>query len=179
MDKHIIKFMLIFLLFTVCTFLGFIIGCAFEPKIDEISKNAMASEIIESEVQVIQVVDTDVIDALARTIWGEARGCSTEQQEAVVWCILNRVDSNVNYFPDDIMGVITQSNQFQGYNVNNPIEAELYELSLRVCTMWEAEKNGESINRVLPKEYLYFYGDGNVNYFTTEWLGEQTWNWGN
>ena len=29
----------------------------------------------------------------------------------------------------------------------------------------------------LPKEYLYFTGDGAHNYFTTEWQGGQTWDW--
>jgi len=34
-----------------------------------------------------------------------------------------------------------------------------------------------SVGRVLPKEYLYFTGDGAHNYFTTEWQGGQTWDW--
>ena len=32
-------------------------------------------------------------DLIAKTVWGEARGCSVTQQAAVAWCILNRVDS--------------------------------------------------------------------------------------
>lgn len=54
--------------------------------------------------------DQDILLALARTVWGEARGCTTTEQAAVVWCVLNRVDSQD--FPDDILEVLEQPNQF-------------------------------------------------------------------
>ena len=34
-----------------------------------------------------------VYEALARLIYGEARSCCVEEQAAVVWCVLNRMDS--------------------------------------------------------------------------------------
>ena len=58
-------------------------------------------------------------ELLARTVWGEARGCGTEQQAAVVWCVLNRVDSE--RFPDSIAAVVTQPSQFFGYSASNPV----------------------------------------------------------
>ena len=49
---------------------------------------------------------------------------------------------------------------------------------LRSSLDWMAEKECVgSVGRVLPKEYLYFTGDGAHNYFTTEWQGGQTWDW--
>ena len=106
---------------------------------------------------------------IAKTLWGEARGCPVDEQEQIVWCILNRVDSDNPYFPDDIISVITQPYQFHGYSSGNPIWPELYELSLDVLSRWEAEKRGEESNRNLDPEYLYFGGDGKHNYFRTHY----------
>ena len=42
------------------------------------------------------------------------------------------------------------------------------------------EKQGasfEEVGRVLPKEYMYFYGDGVANHFRTAWKGGTTWDW--
>jgi hypothetical protein len=116
-------------------------------------------------------------EALARMVWGEARGCSTTEQAAVVWCALNRVDSADPFYPDDIIGVVTQANQFHGYNPDNPVEPELLSLVEDVLARWAAEGDGADAGRVLPKEYLFFSGDGYHNYFRTEWDGGSTWDW--
>lgn len=74
----------------------------------------------ETEPCEIEIAREDV-EMLAKLIWGEARGVhSTEQKAAVVWCVLNRVDSPL--YPDSIEAVVTQKYQFSGYNesyVNN------------------------------------------------------------
>ena len=115
---------------------------------------------------------------IARTIYGEARGCSTTEQAAVAWCILNRVDSEDAYYPDDIIGVVTQKKQFHGYDERNPVEPELYGLALDVIERWQTEKAGaQNVGRVLPTEYLYFSGDGQHNYFRTSWDGGRQWDW--
>ena len=47
------------------------------------------------------------VEAIAKTVYGEAMVTgSDEEMSAVVWCILNRVDSPI--YPDSIIGVITQ-----------------------------------------------------------------------
>ena len=102
---------------------------------------------------------------IAKTVWGEARGCTVAEQEQVIWCILNRVDSDIQYFPDDIISVVTQPNQFHGYSPDHPVTEEHYNLALDVLERWEAEKRGEAVQRNLGKEYLYFHGDGKHNYF--------------
>ena len=113
---------------------------------------------------------------LAKTVWGEARGCDTEGQAAVVWCVLNRVDSG--YWSSSIIGVVTQPSQFHGYHPDHPVDSDILALVWDVLTRWQAEKTCVgSVGRVLPKEYLYFSGDGKVNTFRTEYRGGETWDW--
>lgn len=116
-------------------------------------------------------------ECLAKMLYGEARGCSKTEQAAVVWCALNRVDSADPFYPDDIIGVVTQESQFHGYNPDNPVEPELLSLVEDVMARWAAEDDGVEAGRVLPKEYLFFSGDGQRNYFRTEWNGGSTWDW--
>ena len=117
-------------------------------------------------------------EVLAKTVYGEARGCSTTEQAAVIWCVLNRVDSECAFYPDDIIGVVTQPEQFIGYNAGYPVTQEHYDLALDVIDRWQREKNGEAdVGRVLPAEYFFFYGDGQHNHYRTEYIGGQTWDW--
>lgn len=138
-----------------------------EPTIETISVKQVSSvKTYEREAQYI-----------AKVVWAEARGCSTIEQAAVIWCILNRVDSNINGMGNDIIDVVTKPNQF-AYNASAPVTAELYELSKDVISRWEREKNGETnVGRVLPKEYLWFHGDGTHNYFRNSFVGGNRWNW--
>lgn len=118
------------------------------------------------------------VDALARLVYGEARGCDVEGQAAVVWCALNRVDSDDPYFPDTVMGVVTQPGQFFGYRESHPVLPELVKVVEDVLMRWSAERSGiENVGRVLPREYLYFSGDGERNYFTVTYAGGDVWDW--
>ena len=120
----------------------------------------------------------DEIVYIAKTVYGEARGCSKTEQAAVIWSILNRVDSELPYMPDDIIGVVTQAHQYVGYNSKHPVTDEFVDLAKDVLSRWVAEKNGETnVGRVLPKNYLWFYGDGKHNHFTDEWRNGNKWDW--
>lgn len=116
---------------------------------------------------------------IAKAIYGEARGCSKTEQAAVAWCILNRVDSEDPYFPDDIISVVTQEKQFDGYDPNHPVTDEFYELAIDVIDLWLKEDGtGIVAGRVLPPEYLWFLGDGKTNTFRDAYLGDfNTWDW--
>ena len=115
---------------------------------------------------------------IAKTVYGEARGCSTVEQAAVIWCILNRVDSESSYYPDDIIGVVTQRGQFDGYKSYHPVTDDIYNLTIDVLTRWQREKAGETeVGRVLPKEYLFFRGDGRRNHFRDSYSGGNVWDW--
>lgn len=118
-------------------------------------------------------VDYVAAEYLANVTWGEARGCSVTEQAAVMWCVLNRVDSPL--YPDSVGEVVTQKAQFNGYSESNPITKEMLQLANSVLIYWS---EGDDSGRVLPKEYLYFTGDGEHNYFYTTWASNAVaWDW--
>lgn len=105
---------------------------------------------------------------LAQMVWGEARGVELKvEQEAVIWCVFNRIDDP--RFPDTIAEVCTQS-QFHGYDPDNPVEPEFYDMALSVWNEWNRLHLGDpTAVRTLPVEYVYFHGDGERNWFRTEY----------
>ena len=106
--------------------------------------------------------DADVV-AMAKMLWGEARGCDLENQIGCVWIVCNRVDDP--RFPDTIQGVLSQPSQFHGYSPDFPVWDELKEVALDVLTRWSLEKQGVTVERELPPEYVFFTGDGVQNHF--------------
>lgn len=117
----------------------------------------------------------DEITVLAKLVWGEARGCTTTEQAAVIWCVLNRVDSENPYYPDDVIGVATQPYQFMGYRESNPVTDELVVLARDVLARWKTKTQD---GRVLPKEYVFFHGDGKHNYFRVNFKNDYNyWDW--
>ena len=106
--------------------------------------------------------EADVI-ALAQMLYGEARGCTVDNQMKCVWCVLNRVDDS--RFPDTIQGVLSQPSQFHGYSPDFPVWDELKDVALDVLTRWSLEKQGVIVERELPNTYLWFTGDGTTNWF--------------
>lgn len=115
------------------------------------------------------------VDAIARTIWGEARSVADPaEQEAVGWCILNRLDAG---WADTVLGVVSAPGQFAGYDANHPVTDEFAEMAREILVAHWREGQGErDVGRVLPQEYLYFAsrGDGR-NYFRTEYVGGMFW----
>ena len=105
----------------------------------------------------------DDVVAMAKMLWGEARGCALDNQQKAVWCVLNRVDDP--RFPDTIQGVLSQPSQFHGYSPDFPVWDELKEVALDVLTRWSLEKQGVTVERELPPEYIFFTGDGIQNNF--------------
>ena len=113
---------------------------------------------------------------LAKLIYKEARGInSTAHKAAVVWCVLNRVDSG-NY-GSDIKEVITAKHQF-AWDPNTKVEDEFLELSNDVLIRWLLEKEGFSnVGRVLPNDYLFFAGRNGLNYFRKNYHSKEYWDW--
>lgn len=111
--------------------------------------------------------EADVI-ALAQCLEGECGGCSVIQQQAVCCVVFNRVDSPD--FPDTLLGVIAAPKQFHGYSPDNPVRDDLYELAYQEIVRWH---NGEA--GVIGPEYLFFWGDGRRNHFTTAYHGGKEW----
>lgn len=117
------------------------------------------------------------IEALCKVVWGEARGCSTTEQAAVVWCVLNRVEDE--RFPNDIISVIEQPGQFDGYNISYPVDSSIYVLVVDVFNRWSIEQESlGSVGRVLPREYMWFAGNGVENIFRDSYDGNYNiWDW--
>ena len=122
----------------------------------------MVAEAEPSAEPELYFTEDDVV-AMAKMLWGEARGCVLDNQQKAVWCVLNRVDDP--RFPDTIQGVLSQPSQFFGYSPNFPVTDELYTVALDVLTRWSLEKQGVTVERELPNTYLWFTGDGVQNHF--------------
>lgn len=121
-------------------------------------------------------LDPEELELVARTIWGEAEGvASRDEQAAVAWCILNRVDA----WGKTIEEVVTAPSQFHGYyRVKGEVPENFRYLAADVMNRWNAEKKGsKDVGRVLPAGYLYFVGDGDRNHFTKEWGTRNYWDW--
>ena len=116
--------------------------------------------------------DAYIVDLMARTIYAEARGCSTMEQAAVAWCVLNRVDAGYG----DIETVLTAPHQFATWG--GEIRQEQLDIAADVLMRWEREKGGEAdVGRVLPREYLWFTGNGSENLFRDAYDGGEYWDW--
>ena len=105
----------------------------------------------------------DDVAAMAKMLWGEARGCTRDNQIKCAWVVVNRVDDE--RFPDTIQGVLEQPSQFHGYDPSYPVTDELYSVAFDVLTRWSYEKQGIPVRRELPKSFLWFTGNGRENIF--------------
>lgn len=117
------------------------------------------------------------VNYIAKTVYGEALGCSKIQQSAVVWCILNRLDNG--HWGNTIRSVVTAPSQFHGYSSSNPVTDEIRELVEDVLLRWNMEKIGAiNIGRTLPEKFLYFNADGTGfgNSFSTYAGSGERWN---
>lgn len=109
---------------------------------------------------------------LAQMAYGEANGVPSiktshgershdYQVACTMWTVLNRVDAGWG----TVQEVITAPNQFVGYKDSNTIDPNIFNLACEILVDWTT---GKEALRTLPKEYLYFRGDGTYNYFRTQ-----------
>ena len=123
--------------------------------------------VTEPEPEPIIVPYTELeVDMVCQTVWGEARGCSPEEWALVVGCICNRAD----VFGKSIADVVSAPYQFQGYSPHNPVTEEIKAVVLETLDAWA---NGAEAPVCEPyatsSDYLYFYGDGEHNWFREEY----------
>lgn len=131
----------------------------------------------ETEVKAEYTPPAADVEALAKMLYGEARGVDSDTEKAAcAWVVLNRVDDP--RYPDTVLEVLEAPAQFAGYDPNNPVTEELKALAADVLTRYHEEKQGAGdAGRIIPREYLFFTGDGERNYFTAEWNDSETWGW--
>lgn len=116
--------------------------------------------------EVVAKYSSHEITLAAQTVWGEARGCSRDEQKLVVWCICNRADAR----NQSVEEVITAPHQFAGYDPDHPVEPEIVEVVEEVLQAWD---RGEEALVLSPyatsSEYQFFHGDGEHNWFREEY----------
>ena len=151
---------------------------AFAPLKDPVRQSEEAYEVeAEEESDEEWKPAKEDIEIIAKILYHECRGCTKTEQSGVVWTILNRVDSDLFYFPDTIQAVCKQKNQF-AYLEDAPVLDDLLELAEDVLIRHHREANGEeNVGRTLPAEYVYFWGDGFHNHFRIELYSRVYWDW--
>lgn len=141
------------------------------PLTDE-SLNAETASFNEVESELINLSEpvakytSEEITLVCQTVYGEARGCSKEEQQLVAWCICNRAD----YSGTSVEQVVTANRQFHGYDPENPVTEEIFENVTEVLEAWS--RNEEALvyePYATTTEYRYFSGDGRHNWYREEW----------
>ena len=122
-----------------------------------------APEPSEAPVYYEMYFTEDDVAAMAKMLWGEARGCTRDNQIKCAWIVCNRVDDE--RFPNTIQGVLSQPSQFHGYDPSYPVTDELYSVAFDVLTRWSYEKQGIPVRRELSESFLWFTGNGVENIF--------------
>lgn len=140
-----------------------------------------AAELIEQAQEMIQECQVKIdgyryaetftnrdVRLLGVMCYGESVGSPTMESAATVWCALNRLA--INYGDEDtIEGIITAPGQFEGYRWYKSCPQHYFDLAKDVLIRWCLEQKGTAdVGRVLPEDYLYFYGDGRHNHFKTQ-----------
>ena len=131
------------------------------------SEQSEAPEPSEAPVYYEMYFTEDDVAAMAKMLWGEARGCTRDNQIKCAWVVCNRVDDE--RFPDTIQGVLEQPSQFHGYDPSYPVTDELYSIAFDVLTRWSYEKQGIPVRRELASSFLWFTGNGRENIFREEY----------
>ena len=120
----------------------------------------------EPTPEVVAKYSSYEITLTAKAVWGEARGCSRDEQKLVVWCICNRADAR----NQSIEEVVTAPYQFAGYDPDHPVEPEIVEVVEEVFQAWA---RGEEALILPPyattSNYQFFGGDGEHNWFREEY----------
>ena len=107
-------------------------------------------------------------ELIAKTVYGEARGCTQDEMRLVVWTILQRVGADG--FPDSIEGVVLEPKQFQGYRKTNPVDLEIYELVVEELKKWASGEDPPTYEPwATDTPYYYFDGRDGSNWFRAGW----------
>jgi hypothetical protein len=85
---------------------------------------------------------------ISKVVYGMGRNHSVNDQKAIVWCILNRVESAG--FPSTITEVCQQPQQWIGYSDDNPVLTEIYDMVLSILKDWH-----NNSHRPMDKSYVY------------------------
>ena len=99
-------------------------------------ENPTPEELIKEEAEYI-----------AKVLYGTALNHDERDQRTLIWCILNRVDSAG--YPGTVKSVCQQPSQWIGYNDNNPILNNLYDIAMKELEVWHNNY------RPVSKDYIF------------------------
>ena len=85
---------------------------------------------------------------ISKVVYGMGRNHSVNDQMAIVWCILNRVENKAH--PSTIAEVCQQPQQWIGYSDDNPVLTEIYDVVLPILKDWH-----NNSHRPMDKSYVY------------------------
>lgn len=122
--------------------------------------------------------DSDAVK-VAKTFYGEARGfrCGTKMA-AIAWTICNRIDDP--RFPNTFDGVCVwgQVAYKASAPTKNDFGEDLVAFAKDVLNRWSLEKEGKSdVGRILPKDYFYYGGTGDLSFRKAYSTSSQHWDW--
>ena len=112
----------------------------YEAKISDINKRHEYGgdvDIIEKEAEYI-----------SKVVYGMGKNHSDNDRKAIIWCILNRVESAG--YPGTIKEVCQQSQQWIGYSDDNPVLEDIYNLVLPILKEWYNEGH-----RPMDRKFVY------------------------
>lgn len=126
---------------------------------NDLEINSLKIKAYESEDLLdLPLISNEEIDMMAKTVLGEAGGCSVYEQSMVAWCILNRLDTG--NWGNRIAGVVAAPHQFHGYIKTYPIKPEIKNLVIDVIIRWHIEKVcGGDVGRTLPADMINFHAN--------------------
>jgi hypothetical protein len=126
--------------------------------------NILGAEIQKTEIQTY-IPSNEEIEMLAKTVWGEARGCSDEEQRLVIWTIFQRLDSEI-WIGDTIEAIITRQGQFTGYRSYHPIDENILKICEEELQKWIDGEEAPTHEIYAPQlPYYKFSGSSGHNWF--------------
>jgi len=135
---------------------------------EELTALALAIEPTPVREYIEPPYTTHDIELLAKTVWGEARGCAKEEWRLVVWTVLQRVDADD--WGDTIEAVVTAKCQFIGYRAENPLDPAMCALVMAELMDWARGAEPPTHELYAPTApYYFFCGDGTNNWFRAVW----------
>lgn len=119
------------------------------------------------EAQLSEYFTEDEIIMAAKLIHAEAGSVyPLNRRAAVIWTVCNRIDNGYSSSRTTVSAVITQPGQFAYYSGCSYSDLD-YAIAKDVLTRWATEQiTGETNEgRILPSQYMFFWGDGSQNHF--------------
>lgn len=137
---------------------------------------------IRNELEAENEAKETKADILAKIMRLEFGGADTSDPllrmhtAAIGWCVLNRVDAGYGTLEQ----VSKAPNQFT-YSIQTEVRDDLHAIATDVLIRWYLEKaeGYGTTGRILGSENLYFWGDGRVNHYYSDYKNcrGSEWDW--